>query len=57
MFKSLFLNMAANMIDRRTSFMPLMVSFPTIGFTVTTVSALVGLAIMHFYTRSDRMIS
>ena len=57
MFKSLFLNMAANMIDRRTSFMPLMISFPTIGFTVTTVSALVGLAIMHFYTRSDKMIS
>jgi hypothetical protein len=57
MFKSLFLNVAANMIDRRTSLMPLMISFPSIGFMITTISALVGLGITHFYTRSDRMIS
>lgn len=56
MFKSLFLSFAVNMIDRRTSFMPLMISFPSIGFLVTTLSAVVGLGIMHFYNKSDKMI-
>ncbi len=56
MFKSMFLSFAATMIDRRTSFMPLMVSFPTVGFTVTTLSAIIGLVIMHFYNRAYKMI-
>ena len=56
MFRSLFLGFAANLIDRRTSFMPLMISFPSIGFMVTTLSAIIGLVIMHFYSKSDRMI-
>jgi hypothetical protein len=56
MFRSLFLGIAANMIERRTSLMPLMISFPSIGFTVTTLSTLVGLGIMYFYNKSDRMV-
>jgi len=56
MFRSLFLSFATRMIDRRASFMPLMISFPTIGFTMTTLSTIIGLSIMHFYSKSDRMI-
>ncbi|CUR52181.1 protein of unknown function [Nitrosotalea devaniterrae] len=56
MFRSLLLSFAARMIDRRTSFMPLMISFPSIGFIVTTSSTIIGLTIMHFYSKSDKMV-
>ncbi|MDE1841067.1 MAG: hypothetical protein KGI09_04210 [Thaumarchaeota archaeon] len=45
MFRSLFLSIATRTIGRRTSFMPLRVSFPTIGFTMTTLSAIIGFSI------------
>jgi hypothetical protein len=52
LIKSLFFGMGARMIERRTLMMPLMISFPSIGFIVSTASLIILLIVVNFYKKT-----
>ena len=49
--KSMFLKFASKFVERRASIMPTLISFPTIGFVVTTAFVIIGLSIMKYQGR------
>ena len=49
--KSMFLNFASKLVERRASMMPTLISFPTIGIIVTTSLAIIGLSIMKHQSK------
>ena len=51
MFKSTFLNFTSKFIERRTSMLPLLVAFPTVGLIIVTTSTIIGLFIMHYQNK------
>lgn len=53
LIKPILFMMGARMVDRRTSLMPMIISFPSVGFILTTVSLLVVLIIVHFYNKTN----
>jgi len=49
--RSMFLDFACKFVERRSSMMPILISFPTIGFVVTTSLAIIGLSILRYQNK------
>lgn len=52
--KSMFLNFASKFVEKRMGMMPTLISFPTIGFIVTTSVAIIGLSIIKYQDKIKR---
>jgi len=49
--RSMFLNFASKFVERRSSMMPILISFSTIGFVFTTSLAIIGLSILRYQNK------
>ena len=51
--KSMFLNFASRVVERRANMMPTLISFPTIGLIVTTSLVIIGLAALKYKNKRN----